>query len=213
MALELKISESSYDNENHIATFNDDTGVYNAVTNLGGYGTPNPERNTLALVVSAIRVYNSDEYISYSDPITDATFNFTFSADGVYKVTLCALPFEAGAYDVSLMAEGYVFYSVLDNAVYKVFVRSNGEKYINETTDVYANSTYTSDILYYKVQSRTEIRRIEMFCSEIDSCAETTTSVYSDLLQSLDNASCLFNEAYYSESDDIFVYLLKIDKA
>lgn len=211
MALLLKISESSYDRSTHTATFSDDTGVYNVTTNPGGYGSPNPDRNTLALVVSAVRVYNQAEIVKWDDPINDSTFDYLFEADGVYDVYLCAIPFEAGAYDPTLMAIDYVFYSVLDDAVYKVVDR-NGTNVVEETNDVVANSSHVSAVLKYKVQSRTEQRRIDMFCEDICSCEETTTTVYADLVKALEAAECYFEETFYLQSDNTFVYLTKIGK-
>jgi hypothetical protein len=212
MALELKISESSYDRVTNTVTLNDDTGIYNVTTNPGGFGTPNPERNTLALVVSAVRIYNQVEVVKWNDPINDTSFDYDFISDGVYDIYLCALPFEAGAFDPNLLATDYVFYSVLDNAVYKVVENTDGTKEVNETNDVVSNSSHISSALKYMVKSYNEKKRIALFCEDINSCTEDLSVEYKDLSKSLEAAECYFHETFYLQSDNTFVYMTKIDK-
>jgi hypothetical protein len=212
MALLLKISESSYDKSTHTATFSDDTGNYNVTTNPGGYGTPNPERNTLALVVSAVRINNQLEIVKWDDPINDTSFDYLFDSDGVYDIYLCALPFEAGAFDPNVLATDYVFYSVLDDEVYKVKENENGSKYVEDTNDVVGNSLHISSALKYKVQSRNEERLNCMWCDWIDSCSENLPEEYVDLEKGLRAVECYFEEGYYLQSDNTILYLNKIDK-
>lgn len=212
MALELKISESSFDRSTDTATFNDDTGIYNVTTNPGGYETPNPSRNTLALVVSAVRIYNQAEIVKWDDPINDSTFDYFFEADGVYDIYLCALPFEAGAFDPNVLATDYVFYSVLDDEVYKVVERDDGSKYVEETNDVVANASHVSAPLKYKVQSYAEKKRISIFCEDISSCSEKLSEEYKDVLKFIEAAECYFEEGFYLQSDNTLLYLCKISK-
>jgi hypothetical protein len=163
MALQLKISIPSFDPATHTATINDDTGVYNAGSNPGGYGAPNPERNTLALVISTVR-YNSEvEDVQWSDPLTDSVFSNTFISNGVYAVYLCAIEFEAGAYDPTVMATGRVFYSVVDDKVYKV-IETDGVKTAEETKDVVDNSLHVSAPTYYLVVSYAEEKARGFWC-------------------------------------------------
>ena len=211
MALELKISEDSYIKDTHIATFNDDTGVYNVATNIGGYGAPNPDRAGLALVVSTVRVSGQMEVVKWSDPISDTSFDYDFFSDGVHDVYLCSIPFEAGAYDVTLMSEGFVFYSVLDDKIYKV-VDKEGIKSVEETNDVVSNSLDVSLALKYKVQSHAETKRINIFCEDVKSCDEKLTETYKDVLKSIDAAECYFEEGFYLQSDKTLSYLCNISK-
>jgi hypothetical protein len=212
MALELKISESSFDRSTDTATFNDDTGVYNATTNPGGYDSPNPSRNTLALVVSAVRIYNQAEIVKWDDPINDSSFDYEFTSDGVHDIYLCALPFEAGAFDPNALATDYVFYSVLDNEVYKVIEREDGSKYVEETNDVVANASHVSSALKYKVQSFAEKKKISLHCGDVNSCSKESYEVYKDVLKSIEAAECYFEEGFYLQSDNTLLYLCKINK-
>lgn len=212
MALLLKISESSYDRSTHTATFSDDTGNYNASTNPGGYGTPNPERNTLALVVSAVRINNQLEVVKWDDPINDSSFDYLFEADGVYDIYLCSIPFITGSFDPNALATDYVFYSVQDDLVYKVKESENGSKYVEETNDVVANSLHISEPLKYKSQSRNEQRLNCMWCDWVKSCEVNLPEEYIDLEKGLRAVECYFEEAYYLQADNGLLYMNKIDK-
>lgn len=83
--------------------FKDVTGEY-TVNNTGGYGTPNTDRNNLALLFYAKRIpYTGNEIIvSLNDPYIDydagyannykSTFSFAYDKDGWYKAWIIAVP-------------------------------------------------------------------------------------------------------------------------
>lgn len=213
MALELKIVVSGYDNPSHTLTIDDTTGAYSSPTNIGGYGSPNPERNTLALVVSSTRVNTNQELVKWSDPLTDTSFDFDYLGDGVSDIYLCALPFEAGAFDPTLMTLGYVFYSVVDDKVYKVVFDTDGvTQIVEETNDVVGNSLYTSEVLKYLVKSYAEEKRITLWCEYIQACSKKLPEEYVDLLKTIEASECYFEDAYYTEADNAIAFTVQIDK-
>lgn len=217
MALELKISESAaYDRENHVATFSDDTGVYAGGTNEGGYGSPNPERSEFALVVSSIRINNKLETVKIgANPLTDALFNFDFINDQVSDIYLCAIPFESNPIDIQSFPDGYVFYYVDENEIYKVIDRE-GTKVIETTSDVVNNSLHLSAPLKYQVSSYSEKKKRDFYCDEIISCEMNSewdlSEEYKDLNKSLDAAKCYFEEGYYLQADNTYLFMNKIEK-
>ena len=111
MALVLNITYSS---NNSFAEFDemvvdDSTGVYNVTTNPGGFGTPNPERADLGLVLLVEKKgYGNiaDAEITYDNSsntfISVATWTVDISVDGWFKNTVLGIPvWSAGAYTAS----------------------------------------------------------------------------------------------------------------
>lgn len=86
MALLPKLKVDSQTLENDKMTVIDDTGLYDAITNAGGYGTPNPDRSDLGLFVYGYE-YNpdGDDSLILSDntePNTASSWEFDISGDG-----------------------------------------------------------------------------------------------------------------------------------
>lgn len=218
MAVSLKISVQGYDRATHVVTMDDDTGVYHVTTNPTGYGAPNAERNTLALVLSATQKSGS-EVVQWSDPITDTEFDFDFNNDGVYAMYLCSVEWEAGAYDPTAMSVDRVFYSVLDDKIYKV-VLVNGVNTVEETNDVYANSIQTTTIIEgltqstpnYLVISYVEEKKREMWCGEMTPCFTCPSREYIDLVKCIEVSECYYESLGYIPADDVLVFTDKIKK-
>jgi hypothetical protein len=77
----------------------DKTGAYNATTNAGGWGAPNPELDEVALWATVVRkALSGDEYFAPStvnyvyDPVAanskETTIEFKYSNDGVFNIYL-----------------------------------------------------------------------------------------------------------------------------
>ncbi len=209
MALLLKISEQSYDKVTHTVTMSDDTGVFNVVTNPGGYGTPNPDRSSLALILSGFKI-DGQEYVQWVDPLTDATFGLTFVEDGAYDMRVCSAEYEVGSFDVSLMSVGRVFYSVVDDKLYKVIL-DDGVNVLDETTDLVGNSIETSLIFNYLVTSQAENRAISIFCDSFLNFCTCLREEYNDLRRGIDSMTCYFNQAYYSQVNTEAEFIKKIN--
>lgn len=72
MALILRLTYTSINSDGTQITITDSTGNYDASTNPGGYGTPNPDRSDIALILRAF-VKRFDD----SDEITDTLLTST----------------------------------------------------------------------------------------------------------------------------------------
>lgn len=96
----------------------DVTGAYNASTNLGGYGAPNPAFNTLAhyVVLQKKNVNFVDDEVLDLDPynpLVNTTFTYQRTLDGWYEASKLTIPiWSAGTY-----ANGTVKY--YNGTVYK----------------------------------------------------------------------------------------------
>lgn len=209
MSLLLKIEEQSFDRINHVLTANDITGLFNVTTNPGGYGVPNPDRSSLAFVLSSTRV-NGNEEVQWSDPLTDTAFDFTYISDGVYDVRLVAVEFEAGAFDPNIMTLGRVFYSVVDDRLYKVVQDGSGQT-VENTNDAVANSLHVSLVFNFLVSSFSETKAIDIFCEAFNggSCVGLREE-YNDLNRVLDAIGCYFEEGYFERADNLFALAEKI---
>jgi hypothetical protein len=114
MALQLNFTLGTYDRVNNLLPITDSTGNYDAGTNPGGYGAPNPDRSSFALVATTRVVSTTtDRAIINTDPVTDSTWSYDFGSDGVYEVYLVGLPIETSP-DVSLLAEDYVYWETVN---------------------------------------------------------------------------------------------------
>lgn len=90
----MALSQSFYVSENTGGTIlylNDDTGTYDASNNTGGYGSPNTERNTLAIIVVAkYKASSGDVTLTATayDPETVTQITYpasTLHGDGHYR--------------------------------------------------------------------------------------------------------------------------------
>mgnify|MGYP003562710923 CR=1 FL=1 len=86
MALLPKLKVDSQTIDNDKITLVDDTGLYDLITNPGGYGTPNPDRADLGLFVYGYE-YNpdGDDVLLSTDntePDTLSSWEFSISGDG-----------------------------------------------------------------------------------------------------------------------------------
>lgn len=205
MALELQLTVGNYNRVDGELSLTDTTGNYSALTNLTGYGSPNDERNTLALFISARIVGSTSDSAQWTlDPLTDSSFVYTFSGDGVYEVYLVALPFEASP-DVTLLAEDYTYW---DTDAQKIYIIQNGIAV--ETTNIMDNALFLSDIQYYLVTSYAEARAIEIFCSSFEGMCKDIRMEYCDMNRVLDAIKCQYEEGYYDRANEMFGILNKI---
>lgn len=117
MALELKL-EYSVDPEISTITVKEVTGAYD-VNNLGGWGTPNIEKNSIAMVLYATyqpynkdqenlsKVYNTDIY--FYNPLVEnneqVNFTIPYLKDGWYKLSVVVV-------NISETNEDRIFYSI-----------------------------------------------------------------------------------------------------
>lgn len=206
MALQLKISIASFDRVTKTATINDTTGNFNAITNPGGYGAPNPDRSSFALVITARRVIAQNETAHVeSDAVTDATWNYVFTSDGSYEIFLVALPIETNP-DVSLLAEDYIYWETVSA---KIFIVKDGVAV--ETKSVIDGALHISVVTNFLVTAFSEGNAIEIFCSSfLTGACLPVREEYNDLNRTLDAIQCYFEEAYFEKADELFTLANKI---
>ena len=198
MALELKLTIGAFDKDTNTLALTDTTGVYHVTNNPTGYGAPNEERANLALVISTRVSTKLGENVQFDDPLTDSAFNYVFTSDNSYDVYLCGLPIEASP-DVSLLAEGYVYYDSDANLIYKVEL-VNAVKTAVETTEVIDNSSYVTEIQYFLVTSQLEGTQISYFCDAFsDRKCNPLREEYGQIDRILESIRCYFEEGYYAE--------------
>jgi hypothetical protein len=95
------VTQNSVGNELYIEVLNA-TGSYNVSTNPGGFGTPNPARNSLALVLVANHKLSAEDQpasIQSYNPlsVTSFTVNISKAVNGVLQWNVLAIPiFDSG---------------------------------------------------------------------------------------------------------------------
>lgn len=97
MALELRIHKNSITTTG-LLIIKDVTGDYDSSANPGGYGTPNPDRDDIALLLRSFNNrYNGGTYVTSvpvvatpddSDPLESTTWEVAIDKQGWYKIVL-----------------------------------------------------------------------------------------------------------------------------
>ncbi len=160
MALDLKLLYSSINDLGTKITLIDNTGVYNADTNPGGFGSPNAARNTLALLVRAFsKRYDGGETIvdtlltvapDDADPVVAASWELTLNGQGWQQATVYGLQL----YSTSLSFEvGELVYDVGSSAIWQILTKSGSGPYVytHEVVEEEALDDLTLIKAYYKV--------------------------------------------------------------
>jgi hypothetical protein len=159
MALDLKLLYDSINDLGTKITLIDNTGAYSA-SNLTGFGTPNPDRDTLALIVRAYsKRYDGGEEIvdtlltvtpDDADPVVAASWELTLNGQGWQQATVYGLQL----YDVSLSFEvGELVYDTGSSAIRKILTKSGDGPYTYtyEVVEESALDDLTLIKAYYKV--------------------------------------------------------------
>lgn len=128
MALVLKIEQESHTADGLVMTVKDTTAVY-ATGNVGGYGTPNAARNTLALFLIAYnKRYDGSEslvdnllVVNNYDPLTASTWTLNMQKMGWVNVTVFGLQL----YSTSLSFQvGECVYDAGSTRIRKILTKS-----------------------------------------------------------------------------------------
>lgn len=144
MALELNMARTAIDKLGEKMYISDTTGDYHVDDNPGGYGAPNPERNSLALLSYARLVgteLDTAVTVDPYDPLTVENFTLTCEADGYYEFIVVAVQ------NVDPTVEGEYGYSaengltqLIDSVVTSVTV-----------LDVYEDEAFLNDVSFKTV--------------------------------------------------------------
>lgn len=136
MALILRLSYDSITADGTQITISDATGNYNASTNPGGYGTPNPDRSDIALFLRAFtkRFDGSDTITSANivatpndtDPVVTASWVVEVTAQGWHQSNLYGLQL----YDVNtLLSVDELVWKVDTEQIVRILTRNGSGPY------------------------------------------------------------------------------------
>jgi len=171
MAIQYKLKNTNTINaEGNRVYLEDATGIYDVVTNVGGYGTPNIDRDTTALVVlGLLKSTKGDKEISFEpyNPLTADKFNAIIGVDGWYTFNLISLPFLVDA-DIPDYEAGDVFYDTTYFKIVKIVDTLDPEsvlpEYIRTVEEIplidLKESSYivaTTDTLFIANNSKTKL--------------------------------------------------------
>lgn len=125
MALVLKIEKDSISSDCLTIVYKDNTGNYNASTNVGGYGAPNETRANLYLkLFLTLKKTVGDEQITVAayNENTVTQWSITLSEDGYYEAYMFGALAYAGGTTYALAD---VVYSAAQDAFYKSLSAGN----------------------------------------------------------------------------------------
>lgn len=151
MALSINIVKSSLNSDGTVMNLSDDTGAYNVSTNPGGYGTPNPDRNQVAIFLLA---YNkrSDGDVSLSiasyNKTTATTWAVTLNKDGWQQVNAYGLQL----YDVNTeFSISELVYNSGTDEIWKILTKSGSGPYTyTHSVATTADLEDTNNVIAYK---------------------------------------------------------------
>ncbi len=141
MGLALKLIKDSISEDGLTMLIKDDTGAYDADTNVGGYGTPNPARNTLALFLlcwnmrydGEVSITPVAEDIATYDPTDVTEWTVTLNKDGWQQAIVYGVKLYSTA---TLFEVNEVVYDVSSGELRKILTVSGSGPY-----------TYTYDVV------------------------------------------------------------------
>jgi hypothetical protein len=121
MALVINIVKSSINDAGTELNLSDSTGVYEVSDNPGGYGTPNPDRADIALILVANNKRQDDGDVECTvqtyNPVTATTFIVELNKDGWYQVDTYGLRL----YDDTVLFDvTEAVYDVATSAIWKI---------------------------------------------------------------------------------------------
>lgn len=123
MAIQYKLSTTPiFNSEGTTVTLTDETGIYNVSTNPGGYGTPNPARNTKAILLLPLYKKISGDLQATQNtynPLTVSTFITDIPIDGWYQFKMFALDLLSSV-DINDEEAGDIFYNSDNNKIIRL---------------------------------------------------------------------------------------------
>lgn len=151
MALTINIVKSSLNSDGTVMNLSDSTGAYNVSDNPGGYGTPNPDRDQLAIY---LRAYNkrSDDDVALSiatyDKVTASTWAVTLNKDGWQQVNSYGLRFYSTDTSFSVLE---LVYNVATAEIWKILTKTGSGPYTyTYSVATEADLEDTDNVVLYK---------------------------------------------------------------
>ena len=204
MALILKLGtlldgkyEATFSTEGDKAYVADSTGNYDAGTNPGGYGAPNPDRNQIGWVNLVVyKALTADEVITAEsyDGLAAIQITIPLTKDGHIQVDGWLLPIIVGG-----EAEGTFAYDTTDGKTKKLTSAVWVE--VTDLTDLYADTSLVRDTLNIPVlvaasKKRNEINKErfdKILGGEYNETRDALDRLYLNVDGRMDQASYQFN--------------------
>ena len=223
MALELVISlQVDYSGESWWMVEN--SGAYDSQNNVGGWGTPNPEKVNSALVVYAERQSNPIEvigsptsviyYDAAADNTDEVTIQLTHAADGWVKLWVYQMPAydTVGASGAGLL-EGQHFYNY-ENAQVEITTASGFDAVADYSTlsiDNTLTSIFAEELFTMQLREKARELYIE-YTTARDECMDDVKEkfrAYLTLTQDIQGLDYAFYGGLTTEAHDATETLLK----
>lgn len=210
MALVINIVKDSINDSGTELYLRDDTGAYEVSDNPGGYGTPNPERDELALILIATNKRDGENggegdvecVVQSYDPVSASTFTVTLYKDGWYQVKTFGLRL----YDVNTsFSLTEATYDVSSQTIRKIATKSGSGPY-----------TYTYDII--EKEDLDESSVITLYSAVLNSlvipgickCYSSSNKNFFDAVSPVGNKTVIKDEPTFETYLKIGAYLKSI---
>lgn len=218
MALELKLKRGGVADDLSYVYIDDNTGNYEVTDNPGGFGAPNPLRNTIALYLYGYkyRPSSDDELLVFSqtaDPLTVSNWKINLTEDGYYYFRVLGIPIWdiATPYNV-----GDIVY---DSSRYWIAIDvSTGLQPLNnpveweEIPDLTTDAIYTNTSIYTgsldqvfdyraKVCYQTQVQLEAEGCCDCHSKDKSKTKIYQKIFVHLSAARFDCLQQKYAQAD------------
>jgi hypothetical protein len=204
----------------------DDTGTYNATTNPGGYGSPNPVRASLALFVYGYKFMpNPDEdttlnIINNNDPVNVTSWQVDMNMDGYHYIRV--LGFNIWSAVATYQIDNLVFYQT---RYYRALAITTNEDPINNplvwqeeldltTDEIYANASIYTYQLDTVINSRGKqcyqkavLKEAQENCNCFGSVPGPVVKPYMQIFVHLNAANFLCRQQKYAQADAELQYL------
>ena len=216
MALELKLIRGAIDDDLTYFTLTDNTLLYDAVDNPGGYGTPNPDRADIALYLYMYKhnkdIDDSALLLFNNNPTTVSSWQIPMLVDGYYYGKLLGF----ALYDplLSYIVDDMVYHE--NNYYVAIDVAAPAEDSINNSliweviSDLTADSVSTNPSIYVTPVNQVlnprakQCYQTQVYLSTTTSCKcnkdRTKTKPYQKIFVELSAASFLCLQEKYNIS-------------
>lgn len=210
MALQIQVTKSSTSSDCTTLIIQDSTGNYNALTNPGGYGVPNPIRANIGLkLFVTLKKTTGDIPIAIStyNEITVSQWSVTITEDGHYELFLVACDFYS---NLTTYASGDIIYDSATDKFYISLQNSNTgysladtawwreDPTIDEFDD--ANNIISKDVEDIVELCNSRVCRAQLALDVVCNCnCEDKTK-----FQLYDRLSVLYDAAVYAEGFGMF---------
>lgn len=154
MAISIALRRGAISDDLTYFMVEDNTGTYDATSNPGGYGAPNPERSELALFIYGYKYHKETadsalEIVNNLDPENAASWQVMMSEDGYHYIRVVAVPLWNGTTEYILGELKFYatkFYKATQTSTNLDPV--NNPDYWTEVTDLTTDEVYENTSVY-----------------------------------------------------------------